>query len=157
MAAAATGASAQGTDGPLVGGDPGFGRPESQPRRAHRTTTRAGAPEAIDDLRPDATPLRSELMIEALGGGHPALSAHRRQRRLADDPGTRMIRPEDDDERMPAAAPAADDQRRAVGARRSERISGSGTRTSEPAVRRFQLNQWAAVTRTASTSRRCRR
>ena len=77
--------------------------------------------EALNDLRPDATPFRSEAMVEALeaaiqryqaivaDGGWPAI------------PGTRMIRPEDDDERVPLPAPAADGERRA-GARQLQQL-----------------------------------
>ncbi|MEQ1647240.1 MAG: L,D-transpeptidase family protein [Hyphomicrobiaceae bacterium] len=66
------------------------------------TTPRAERkPEALNDLRPNAIPYRSEAMVEALEnviaryeklvqtGGWPQI------------PGTRMIRPEDDDERIP--------------------------------------------------------
>lgn len=59
-------------------------------------------PEVLEDLRPNAVPFRSDVMVEALEaainkyqtlverGGWPAV------------PGTKMIRPEDDDERVPS-------------------------------------------------------
>jgi L,D-transpeptidase YcbB len=59
-------------------------------------------PEILNDLRPDNTPWRSDVMVDALGdaiarfekiagaGGWPSI------------PGSRMIRPEDSDDRVPA-------------------------------------------------------
>jgi L,D-transpeptidase YcbB len=58
-------------------------------------------PEQLNDLRPDATPYRSDAMIEAID------VAIQKYERLASNgswptiPGTRAIRPEDDDERVP--------------------------------------------------------
>ena len=100
VAIAAGGASAQDTDGRWWEIIPGFGRSDDQPRRASDEDPRRRA-EVVDDLRPDATPLRSEVMIEALevaieryqaivaNGGWPTI------------PGSRMIRAEDNDERTP--------------------------------------------------------
>jgi murein L,D-transpeptidase YcbB/YkuD len=99
----------------------------------------------MDDLRPDATPLRSEVMIEALevaieryqriaaGGGWPMI------------PGSRMIRPEDDDERMPLLR-----QRLMISGdypRRSAQGFGYGWGEDlDVAVKRFQLNNGLRVT-----------
>ncbi len=81
---------------------PGFGQPDQRYRTSNEEARRK--PEALNDLRPDATPFRSEAMIEALeaaigryqtivaSGGWPAI------------PGSRMIRAEDDDERLPLCA-----------------------------------------------------
>src|SRR3990170_3221964 len=78
---------------------PGFGQPDQRYRTSNEEARRK--PEALNDLRPDATPFRSDAMIEALeaavaryqsivaSGGWPAI------------PGSRMIRVEDDDERLP--------------------------------------------------------
>ena len=79
---------------------PGFGGQDRRPRRASDDEGRRRG-EAIDDLRPDSTPFRSDIMIEALEG-----AIQRYQRIVANGgwpaiPGSRMIRPEDDDERMP--------------------------------------------------------
>jgi hypothetical protein len=148
MATTATGASAQGTEGPWWEAIPGFGRPESQPRRASDDDTRRRA-EAIDDLRPDATPFRSELMIEALEA-----AIQRYQRIVANGgwpmiPGSRMIRPEDDDERMPALRQRLD-QRELQGASNPTGL-GSARTTSLCA----DSSQSGLRSRAASTSRRC--
>jgi L,D-transpeptidase YcbB len=93
-------AAAQGTDGRWWEFLPGMGSPDSRPRRASDDDGRRRS-EAVDDLRPDATPFRSELMIEAIEG------AIQRYQRIVSNggwpaiPGGRTIRPEDDDERMP--------------------------------------------------------
>jgi murein L,D-transpeptidase YcbB/YkuD len=123
---------------------PGFGSPDQR----YRTSTDAARrkPEPLNDLRPDATPFRSEAMIQALeaaieryqvivtAGGWPAI------------PGSRMIRPEDNDERMPQL-------------RRRLMISGELKRRSyddgfsfghnddiEGAIRRYQQNNGLRVT-----------
>ena len=76
---------------------PGFGRPEG-PRPAANDDRRR--PEALNDLRPDRVPLRSQEMVEAMDG------AIRRYQQIVSDggwpaiPGTRPIRPEDNDERV---------------------------------------------------------
>ena len=67
VATAVPGVSAQEADGRWWEAIPGFGRPEGQPRRASDEDPRR-RPEVIDDLRPDATPLRSDVMIGALEG-----------------------------------------------------------------------------------------
>src|SRR5262249_53963132 len=77
---------------------PGFGKQGS----SYRTTSEERRkPEVLNDLRPDATPFRSEAMIGALegaiaryqdivaNGGWPAI------------PRQRMLRPEDDGESVP--------------------------------------------------------
>jgi murein L,D-transpeptidase YcbB/YkuD len=133
---------AQEADGRWWEAIPGFGRPESQPRRTSDEEPRRRA-EAIDDLRPDATPLRSDLMIEALEA-----AIHRYQRIVSNGgwpaiPGSRMIRPEDNDERMPLLR-----HRLTMSGELSRRSSdgfGFGDDV-EMAVRRFQFNNGLRVT-----------
>jgi|RhiMethySRZTD1v2_1073278.scaffolds.fasta_scaffold01024_33 L,D-transpeptidase YcbB len=142
LAIASGHAAAQEADGRWWEAIPGFGRPESQPRRASDEEPRRRA-EVIDDLRPDATPLRSDVMIEALeaaiqryqrivsNGGWPAI------------PGSRMIRPEDNDERMPLLR-----HRLMMSGELSRRSSdgfGFGDDV-ELAVRRYQFNNGLRVT-----------
>ena len=135
-------AAAQEADGRWWEAIPGFGRPESQPRRTSDEEPRRRA-EAIDDLRPDATPLRSDLMIEALEA-----AIHRYQRIVSNGgwpaiPGSRMIRPEDNDERMPLLR-----HRLTMSGELSRRSSdgfGFGDDV-ELAVRRFQFNNGLRVT-----------
>ncbi len=91
---------------------PGF-KGSEEPRTAANDDRRR--PEALNDLRPDRVPLRSQEMVEALedaiqryqqivsNGGWPAI------------PGTRPIRPEDNDERVGLLLQAAGDQRRVEG------------------------------------------
>ena len=59
LAIATWGASAQGLGGAWWEAIPGLTRPDQQPRRASEEDARKRA-EVVDDLRPDATPLRSE-------------------------------------------------------------------------------------------------
>jgi len=141
-AATATGARAQGSDGRWWEVFPGFGRSD-QPHRTANEDERRRA-EAIDDLRPDSTPLRSEVMIEVLeaaiqryqgiaaNGGWPMI------------PGTRMIRPEDSDERIPLLR-----QRLMISGELARRQSdGFGFGFSDDldaAVRRFQRNHGLRV------------
>jgi murein L,D-transpeptidase YcbB/YkuD len=142
LALASGHAVAQEADGRWWEAIPGFGRPDSQPRRTSDEEPRRRA-EAIDDLRPDATPLRSDVMIEALeaaiqryqrivsNGGWPAI------------PGSRMIRPEDNDERMPLLR-----HRLMMSGELSRRSSdgfGFGDDV-ELAVRRYQFNNGLRVT-----------
>src|SRR5207344_2913073 len=120
LAVAAGAATAQGPDGAWWEAIPGFGRPDSQPRRTSDEDPRRRA-EVLDDLRTDATPLRSDVMILALEdavqryqaivdrGGWPSL------------PGSRMIRPEDNDERMPALR-----QRLAISGELSRKAANNG-------------------------------
>ena len=142
-------ARAQGHDGRWWEAIPGFGQQERQPRRTSDEEPRRRS-EAPEDLRPDATPFRSEAMIGALeaaieryerivaNGGWPAL------------PGSRMIRPEDDDERMPLLR-----QRLMISGELSRRAAGGGgfgfggysyDEDIDAAVRRFQNNQGLRVT-----------
>src|SRR5262249_14275827 len=96
------------------------------------------------DLRPDATPLRSEIMLEALEGAIQQYQSIVSAGGWPPIPGTRMIRPEDDDERLPVL-------------RQRLMVSGELSRRSadpygfafgddlEAAVRRFQLNHGLRV------------
>ena len=136
---AATSAHAQGTEARWWERIPGFSGPD---RTSSEDVRRK--PEAINDLRPDATPMRSEIMIAALesaidayqgivsAGGWPLI------------PGTRMIRPEDDDERTPLLR-----QRLMISgelSRRAAETYGYGFGDDlEAAVRRFQLNHGLRV------------
>lgn len=141
MAWAAGAAVAQ--DGRWWEAFPGFGGEDRRPRRASDEEPRRG--EAIDDLRPDSTPFRSDAMIEALEN-----AVQRYQRIVANGgwpaiPGSRMIRPEDDDERMPALR-----HRLMVSGELSRRQAdafGFGYGEDlEAAVRRFQFNHGLRVT-----------
>ena len=148
LAAVAPGAaSAQSGDGRWWEVIPGWGRPNATtPRRASGDDPRRRG-EEIDDLRPNATPYRSETMVEAMEdaiglyqeivarGGWPQL------------PGTRMIRPEDDDERMPLL------RRRLMVSGELRRRQSDGFdfgfnygEDIEAAVRRFQQNHGLRVT-----------
>jgi L,D-transpeptidase YcbB len=124
---------------------PGFGRPPGSARtqRSSEEDPRR-RPEVLNDLRPDATPMRSEAMVEALenaiqryqdiaaAGGWPAI------------PGTRTIRPEDDDERVPLLR-----RRLAMTGelpRRSASFGDFGGDDIEVAIRRYQENNGLRVT-----------
>jgi murein L,D-transpeptidase YcbB/YkuD len=143
MALATTAAFAQAGDGQWWESIPGFGRPDGRPRRASDDDPRRRS-EAIDDLRPDATPFRSDIMIQALEG-----AIQRYQRIVANGgwrmiPGSRMIRPEDDDERMPLLR-----QRLMISGelprRQADAFGYSYSEDVEAAVRRFQLNHGLRV------------
>ena len=105
-------ASARAQDNQWWESIPGFGKGLPSYRTSNSEERRK--PEVLNDLRPDATPFRSEAMIGALQG-----AIARYQEIVAAGgwpliPGNRMIRPEDDDERDAAAAQAAGHERRAV-------------------------------------------
>jgi len=142
LVVAAGAASAQGAEGNWWEAITGSG---SQPRRTSDEDPRRRA-EVLDDLRTDATPLRSDVMIEALEG------AIQRYQAIVDRggwpmvPGSRMFRPEDDDERMPVLR-----QRLMISGELSRRAASSGFgfgygEDLEPAVRRFQHNNGLRVT-----------
>jgi hypothetical protein len=142
LLALATGAvSAQGTDGSWWQVLPGFGSPD-QPRRASDEDPRKRA-EVVDDLRTDATPMRSDVMIQALEDAVEHYQAIVSRGGWPIIPGSRMFRPEDDDERMPVLR-----QRLIVSGELSRRgASGYGFGDDlEPAVRRFQYNNGLRVT-----------
>lgn len=141
LLSAASGAAAQGPDGRWWEAFPGFGRNDGQPRRASEEDPRRRG-EPLDDLRPDSTPFRSEVMVEALEaaiqryqaivarGGWPAI------------PGSRMIRPEDGDERLPAL------RQRLVISGDYPRRAAEGWGYADDltaAVRRFQANNGLRV------------
>jgi murein L,D-transpeptidase YcbB/YkuD len=121
---------------------PGFKNPS--PRQAANDDKRR--PDALNDLRSDRVPLRSQEMLEALeaaiqryqqivsNGGWPTI------------PGTRMIRPEDNDERV-----AVLHRRLAISgemrARPTQTLFGLDySEDMEGAVRRFQENNGLRVT-----------
>jgi len=100
-------------------------------------------PEVLNDLRPDATPFRSEAMIGAIekaiaryqdivaAGGWPQI------------PGNRMMRPEDDDERVPLL------RKRLAATGELARAKGNSFSFAddlEEAVRRYQENNGLRVT-----------
>jgi murein L,D-transpeptidase YcbB/YkuD len=100
-------------------------------------------PDALNDLRPDATPWRSETMIEAIE------NAIQRLQRVSEKggwplvPGTRMIRPEDDDERIPVL-------RRRLAAGGDLKSAGNPNSFSfdgdlDAAIKRFQANHGLRV------------
>jgi len=147
IALATNGALAQGQEGSwweaIPGFGPGFGRAD-QPRRTSDEDPRRRS-EAVDDLRPDATPFRSEAMIEALEGAiqrYESIVASGGWQQL---PGSRMIRPEDDDERLPLL------RRRLMmsGELRRQSADGFGFNYGEDveaAVRRYQFSNGLRVT-----------
>lgn len=82
---------------------PGFGTPSySEKRRPVRLERPESAPREFEDLRPNATPLLSDVMLRSLD------AAIERYQRIADRggwrsiPKGRTIRPGDDDDRVPA-------------------------------------------------------
>ena len=92
-------------------------------------------PEALNDLRPNAIPYRSDAMVEALETAIVRYQAIAERGGWPNIPGTKMIRPEDDDERVPVLR-----RRLAVTGHLKE---GGGTSYSfddrlEKAVRDFQ-------------------
>ena len=92
--------------------------------------------EPLNDLRPNATPFRSDEMIQALEDAIQRYQAFAERGGWPQIPGTRMIRPEDDDERMPILR-----RRLAMGGElrgRRENASFSFDGDLEVAVRRFQ-------------------
>jgi len=141
LSLAVGGASAQGRDRPWWESIPGFSQPEGQPRRASDEDPRRRA-ESLDDLRTDATPWRSDVMIDAMEGAIEHFEAIVSRGGWPTVPGSRMIRPEDDDERVPLL-------------RQRLMVSGELRRGSagfsygddlEAAVRRFQSNYGLRVT-----------
>jgi murein L,D-transpeptidase YcbB/YkuD len=125
---------------------PGFGHQE-KPRRASDEDLRARA-EVLDDLRPDANPWRSDVMIEALEG------AVQRYQSIVANGGWPMVpstrRPEDDDQRAPLLR-----QRLMISGELSRKAAsgfGYGYEDLEPAVRRFQHNNGLRATGRLDTS-----
>jgi murein L,D-transpeptidase YcbB/YkuD len=144
VALATQGSLAQGAEGRWWEDIPGFGRPDTMPRRASDDESRKRT-EVIDDLRPDATPFRSEIMIEALERAIQRYQAIVANGGWPQVPGNRMIRPEDDDERMPVLR-----QRLMISGELSRQSAGGYSFSYgddiETAVRRFQYNQGLRVT-----------
>ena len=125
---------------------PGFGHQE-KPRRASDEDLRPRA-EVLDDLRPDANPWRSDVMIEALEG------AVQRYQSIVANGGWPMVpstrRPEDDDQRAPLLR-----QRLMISGELSRKAAsgfGYGYEDLEPAVRRFQHNNGLRATGRLDTS-----
>ena len=77
---------------------PGFGRSEGQPRTQPTRTAAAARSAQRSAPRRDAAAQPGDG--RGARGRHPALSADRLQRRLADDSRHALIRPEDNDERV---------------------------------------------------------
>ncbi len=145
IASAGGTALAQGGDGSWWESLPGFGRSYGSPRRTSEEEPRRRG-EVVDDLRADATPLRSDLMVAALPD-----AIHRYQEIVARGgwpqlPGSRMIRPEDNDDRIPLLR-----RRLMIGGELSRRAAdayGGGYSYGadlEAAVRRFQINHGLRV------------
>ena len=113
----------------------GFGPPAYSDERRRDAGPSTRQPEVLNDLRPDATPWRSDEMLIAIEG------AIRRYELIVNKGGwpkvggTRMMRPGDDDERLPAL-------RRVLRATGDLRGGGSESYAfdgdTEAAVRRFQ-------------------
>ena len=99
LAAVAQGASAQGPERPWWETIPGFGHPDDQPQRASDDDPRRRS-EVLDDLRTDATPWRSDVMIAAMEGAIERYEAIVSRGGWPTIPGTQPIRPEDNDERV---------------------------------------------------------
>src|SRR5262249_50836310 len=115
--------------------------PDSQPRRASDDDPRRRS-EVLDDLRADATPWRSDVMIEAMAGALRRYEAIVSRGGWPTGAGTRTVPPGDGDEGGP-------------GARQRLMISGELRRSSggfsygedwEAAVRRYQYNNGLRVT-----------
>jgi L,D-transpeptidase YcbB len=141
LAVMAQGASAQGSERPWWETIPGFGYPDEQPRRASDDDPRR-RPEVLDDLRTDATPWRSDVMIQAMEGAIERYEAIVSRGGWPTVPGTRMIRPEDDDERVPLLR-----QRLMVSGELRRSSGGFGfSEDWEAAVRRYQRNNGLRVT-----------
>jgi murein L,D-transpeptidase YcbB/YkuD len=139
LALAPPSALAQGSDTRWWESFPGFSN--GQPQRTSNEERRRA--EVINDLRPDATPYRSEIMIEALENAIQRYQAIVSNGGWPTIPGTRMIRPEDNDERLPLL------RRRLMisGELRRGQSGGFGfTDDLEPAIRRFQENYGLRVT-----------
>jgi murein L,D-transpeptidase YcbB/YkuD len=77
---------------------PGFNWPKG-PRQAAASEERR-KPEALNDLRPDRTPMRSREMVEALENAVYRYEAIVKNGGWPTIPGTRMLRPEDSDDRV---------------------------------------------------------
>ena len=121
-----------------------FGRTEG-PRRAAANDERR-RPEALNDLRPDTTPMRSQEMIDALDGAIQRYQAIVSSGGWPMIPGTRMIRPEDNDERVAVLY-----RRLAVsgdlrGKPQQSLFGHVYSEGLETAVRRFQENNGLRVT-----------
>jgi murein L,D-transpeptidase YcbB/YkuD len=139
---AAGSAHAQGSEARWWEALPGFGHSEARADQDvgddvhHRT-------EVIDDLRPNATPMRSDIMLEALEGAIQRYQAIVSAGGWPQIPGARMIRPEDDDERMPLL------RRRLMVTGELRRQASEGFFGSDEdvtaAIRLFQLHQGLRV------------
>lgn len=97
--------------------------------------------EQLNDLRPDATPWRSDAMLEAMEQAIARFEQIAAKGGWPQIPGNRMIRPEDDDQRIPIV------RRRLVATGELGGRNGGGLSDSfsydadlEAAVRRFQQN-----------------
>jgi murein L,D-transpeptidase YcbB/YkuD len=120
---------------------PGFGSPSSSsPQRASNEEPRRAT--VLNDLRPNAVPLRSEEMVEAMEAAIQRYQAIAAAGGWPEIPGSRMIRPEDDDERVAVLR-----QRLMI---TGELRRGGGGYASggdlEAAVRRFQEEHGLRVT-----------
>ena len=81
---------------------PGFGNPGgyTEGRRSDEPRNRDQAPQALNDLRQDSTPLRSDAMLAAFDDAIARYQQVVAKGGWGTIPGPRMIRPGDDDERV---------------------------------------------------------
>ncbi len=139
---AAGSAHAQGSEARWWEALPGFGRSEARADQDPGDDVHHSS-QVIDDLRPNATPMRSDTMLEALEGAIQRYQAIVSAGGWPQIPGTRMIRPEDDDERMPLV------RRRLMITGELRRQASDGFFESDEditgAIRRFQLHQGLRV------------
>jgi L,D-transpeptidase YcbB len=119
----------------------GSSAPPAQSAAERRTKT-----EVLNDLRPDATPWRSEEMLDAMDKAIKRFEQIGSKGGWPQIPGSKMIRPEDDDERLPIL------RRRLMatgelGGRNGGGVSNSYTFDEhlDAAVRRFQENHGLRV------------
>lgn len=140
LAATASAGWAQGSDRWWEKSFPGFSTADNQAQRASDDRRK---PEPPNDLRPDATPFRSEAMVEALQGAIERYQAIASAGGWPTIPGTRMIRVEDNDERLPIV------RKRLLISGELKRSDSGGfgfTDDLEPAIRRFQESHGLRVT-----------
>jgi L,D-transpeptidase YcbB len=150
LALATLGSPAQAQDWPWWETLPGFGPPrEGPPRERHRASgedmRRPADP--LDDLRPDATPLRSDAMLDALEQAIQRYQELVARGGWAPIPGSRTVRWDDSDNRAGLLRRRLAITGELRSSRRSAYEGWSGfDEDLDPAVRRFQANNGLRVT-----------